>query len=518
MKFYRLILCVFFLFSCFINSAVAQKKSRPLTKFDKQRENELIKLVNKTPHDLGAHEKFLNFFNVIDSPVMQRYDRWLSKDPQNAIAAFAIGKALQRSNNSACERYLLKAVAIDTALAPAWYELSLYQYGLNNKKIAQKYLSRAKSLEAKNVNYAFLYALSYRDENKITYDSLLIDLASRFPNSEKAAEALYFAAGEPINKNVKSAYFEALLKMDQKAQLPWVNVALQTYFEELLGSNPEEAFNVALQMSLKINTNRDLWKKRLQVARSFIETRKLLNENAVQEALATIKKASLGNSKILGITIDAEEGLTKLKAEVMDAAGQTREGIDTLMALYSVRPSKKIYGEMLRYAKKLEIDSCALDKLIYQQFEKNAWQPTNFSLRSYIDNQQISLSDYKGKVVLLTYWFPGCFPCLAEFPKFEKVLQKFDKKQVVYLAINLNNIEENHVLPIRNNGGYTFIPLRDEPNNMKGNLPRVFSAPTNYLFDGKGRVIFSDFFINDRNQEMLEEMITKISLFNNVGL
>jgi len=71
-------------------------------------------------------------------------------------------------------------------------------------------------------------------------------------------------------------------------------------------------------------------------------------------------------------------------------------------------------------------------------------------------------------------------------------------------------LQEDRVLPLIKAKGYTFVPLRDSPNKAKGNLPDVSSAPTNYLIDQKGRVIFSNFQINDNNERMLELMISEL--------
>jgi len=120
----------------------------------------------------------------------------------------------------------------------------------------------------------------------------------------------------------------------------------------------------------------------------------------------------------------------------------------------------------------------------------------------------VSLSDLKGKVVLLTYWFPGCGPCRKEFPFFEKAVRKY-AEDVKYVGINLINIQDDYVVSYMKSSGYTFIPLQNDPKWAKGTL-HASGAPVNFLIDRQGRIIFSHFFIDEENYNLLETMIAEM--------
>jgi hypothetical protein len=55
--------------------------------------------------------------------------------------------------------------------------------------------------------------------------------------------------------------------------------------------------------------------------------------------------------------------------------------------------------------------------------------------------------------------------------------------------------------------GYSFIPLKDE-EDKRGNLVAP-GAPTNYLIDGSGRIIFKNFRTDSDNERVLELMISE---------
>lgn len=56
-----------------------------------------------------------------------------------------------------------------------------------------------------------------------------------------------------------------------------------------------------------------------------------------------------------------------------------------------------------------------------------------------VDGKTMNLSQYKGKVVVMTFGASWCKPCSKELPVLEKLANKYDKKKVVFLAINIDS-------------------------------------------------------------------------------
>ena len=67
---------------------------------------------------------------------------------------------------------------------------------------------------------------------------------------------------------------------------------------------------------------------------------------------------------------------------------------------------------------------------------KSGDKAPGFSLKT-LNGKQISLSDYKGKVVLIGM-FHICVPCMNQAMEFNKVRDQLDEKQVAILGINTN--------------------------------------------------------------------------------
>ena len=60
----------------------------------------------------------------------------------------------------------------------------------------------------------------------------------------------------------------------------------------------------------------------------------------------------------------------------------------------------------------------------------------DFSL-NLMDGKKISLSDLRGKTVLLNFWASWCMPCREEAPALEESWQKYKDKNVVYIGVNI---------------------------------------------------------------------------------
>ena len=100
-----------------------------------------------------------------------------------------------------------------------------------------------------------------------------------------------------------------------------------------------------------------------------------------------------------------------------------------------------------------------------------------------LDGKEVKLSDYKGKVVLVNFWASWCPPCKEEMPIFEKVYQKYNNKDFMILAVNMDT-SEGALKEFLEKNRYSFPILR-----MKGeaglNIPGL---PTSYLVDKDGSV------------------------------
>jgi peroxiredoxin len=107
----------------------------------------------------------------------------------------------------------------------------------------------------------------------------------------------------------------------------------------------------------------------------------------------------------------------------------------------------------------------------------------DFSLPS-LDGGKISLSDYRGKVVLVNFWATWCPPCRAEIPDIEAAYRARSGDGFVVLGINGQESRET-VQPFVEAQGMTYPILLDEQGRVASEY-RVLGMPMSLMIDREG--------------------------------
>jgi len=97
-----------------------------------------------------------------------------------------------------------------------------------------------------------------------------------------------------------------------------------------------------------------------------------------------------------------------------------------------------------------------------------------------------SLSQYRGKIVLVNFWATWCKPCTTEMPAMQTIYDKLRDKGFVVLAVN--ELEDDaKVREHIKQYGHTFPVLMDRDNKV-ANQFGVFGLPVSVFIDQEGRV------------------------------
>src|SRR5690606_19740840 len=65
----------------------------------------------------------------------------------------------------------------------------------------------------------------------------------------------------------------------------------------------------------------------------------------------------------------------------------------------------------------------------------------NFSLPDSSGNL-VRLTDFRGKAVVIDFWFTGCIPCRNLKEMMEPIVQSYDKDEVVFVTISIDKSAE----------------------------------------------------------------------------
>lgn len=109
-----------------------------------------------------------------------------------------------------------------------------------------------------------------------------------------------------------------------------------------------------------------------------------------------------------------------------------------------------------------------------------------------LDGKELSLSDYKGKVVMLDFWATWCGPCIAEMPNVRKVYDKYHDKGFDIVAISLDrSIDPLKEYISENEISWANIYDADQTASLADQFS-ITSIPSIFILDQTGKIVAVD--------------------------
>lgn len=467
---------------------------------DKAKLAQLKAAVKAKPEDFDTHFAYIRAMGFDSPELIKQYEVWTKEYPKSVMFPYAMGEFLTRRANSKAREFLLKAVAVDSNYAAAWSALSSDAELRGDTEGAIAYLGKAAAAAPDNADYAFQYAYAFSGADMEKYTKMSLAFVARFHEHRRAPQALFWLAHFTTDIKEKIAYYERMRKEFPAASFDWTVSGMADYFDLLLVSDSDKAVALAEELAAVKQLEKQ-WSALLLTARKVNEAKKLMDEKKGGAALEVLNTITLGKYSSI------KKDLLLWKAQANDIAGHTDVAYDSLLRAFVKAPALKIKKQLVFYGNKIGKNNAAIEADIRTQLDAVTEPATTFSLKNYFTNANTSLEDYKGKVVLLTYWYPGCGPCRGEFPYFENVARKFKGQDFDYIGINIYPKQSDYVIPFVKGSGYSFTPLEDVKDRVKGNLDNGGVAPINFLIDKEGRLVFSNFRTDSNNEDELELMI-----------
>lgn len=132
----------------------------------------------------------------------------------------------------------------------------------------------------------------------------------------------------------------------------------------------------------------------------------------------------------------------------------------------------------------------------------------NFTLTT-LDGKQVSLSDFRGKPVMINFWYATCPGCLAETPGLERfyAAQQAAGKRFVILAVNSVD-DAPTAQQFVQQYGITYTPVLDD-NQRVATLYNLNATPTSYFIDRQGIIRFVQ--VGPIDEATLQQKVAEIS-------
>ena len=105
------------------------------------------------------------------------------------------------------------------------------------------------------------------------------------------------------------------------------------------------------------------------------------------------------------------------------------------------------------------------------------------------DGGEITLSDYRGQVVVLDFWGSWCQPCQNSMPHLDDLLTRYGDQGLVAIIVSTDIDEQDTIDFLATNGLTQFVSVW-EPGGKRGNpidlLYEVTLYPTTFILDRQG--------------------------------
>ena len=97
---------------------------------------------------------------------------------------------------------------------------------------------------------------------------------------------------------------------------------------------------------------------------------------------------------------------------------------------------------------------------------------------------KVSLSQFRGQIVVLNFWATWCAPCVEELPSLVEMQRRLKDKGVTVLAVSVD-VDEGAYKQFVKDHNVSLLTVRD-PSGKSNGLYGTFKFPETYIIDRKG--------------------------------
>lgn len=137
-----------------------------------------------------------------------------------------------------------------------------------------------------------------------------------------------------------------------------------------------------------------------------------------------------------------------------------------------------------------------------QESERSAIDTKDVNFFALANAQNVKLSDFKGRVVLINHWATWCHPCRAEMPSFHSLYKDYkDKIAFVFLTTDPKKAIEPY---------YAKYEFNFPTYRIASALPpelNTTSIPATFILDKEGNLVLEEFGPADWNSKKVRKIL-----------
>lgn len=137
----------------------------------------------------------------------------------------------------------------------------------------------------------------------------------------------------------------------------------------------------------------------------------------------------------------------------------------------------------------------------------------DFSLKTLDGQTTITLSELRGKPVILNFWASWCTPCRQEMPALQAAYEAHRPDNLTVLAINLTTQDTLPDAQAFIEELQLTIPTLADETNVVGEAYHIIGLPTTYFVDSQGIITYLK--LGPLDESQLNSLIGKIAPVKN---
>ena len=149
--------------------------------------------------------------------------------------------------------------------------------------------------------------------------------------------------------------------------------------------------------------------------------------------------------------------------------------------------------------------SCKDDKVVEAVASLQTELKPSMIRLATMNGQSVNMDLYKGKTIFINFWATWCKPCLQEMPSIQRAKEMMKNEDIVFLFASDETAEQ--IEGFKSVHDYDFNYVRAE------NLEElnIMALPTTFIFDKKGKLVFSEMGYKKWDDKKNIEMILNIT-------
>jgi tetratricopeptide (TPR) repeat protein len=360
------------------------------------------KAIDADPNFVEAHQRFIELTQrqemqsggaAAPSRLQQQYERWARQHPKSAVYQWALG--VLAADPGQADGWLAKAVALDPAFARAHFQLAKNADQRGDTRAQLEHLKAAVEANPDDPRYVVRLAHAQRKSDPARFRELASQVVARFPTSPFAAEALNYLAAASSGPE-RRGYFDRLRSAYPVDRFSFSASAMNELYAEL--TTPADALALAREMATALPANK-AWPPRVALQEAMARAQTLIAARQFAEALAQLEKTDRPSGNH-GAT------WTLLKAQAASGAGNRDQAYTTLIESSAASPDARVDAALATAGAAIGKSPRDVDADTWKVRDARAVAAAPFAFSSLRDGTPVQLADFRGKVVLVAFWYP----------------------------------------------------------------------------------------------------------------